>query len=60
FNSTRNGARLIVAFDPASNAFVGTVENTTRETLCAVRVEVNLFTGTELCPSQQVLLTGTN
>ena len=53
WDTTRNGARLILAFDPASNAFVGTVENTTREMLCAVRVEVHLSTGTELGPTER-------
>ena len=47
----RRGARLALTFDPASNAFVGTVENTTAATLCAVRVEVHLSTGTELGPT---------
>ncbi len=28
WDATRNGARLVLSFDPASNAFVGTVENT--------------------------------
>ena len=51
WDATRNGARLVLSFDPASNAFVGTVENTTRQTLCAVRVEVHLSTGTELGPT---------
>ncbi len=51
WDATRNGARLILLFDPASNAFVGTVENTTRRMLCAVRVEVHLSTGTELGPT---------
>ena len=50
---TRNGARLILLFDPVSSAFVGTVENTTRQTLCAVRVEVHLSTGTELGPTER-------
>ncbi len=53
WDATRNGARLILSFDPASNAFVGTVENTTRQTLCAVRVEVHLSTGTELGPTER-------
>ena len=48
---TRNGARLVLSFNPASNAFVGTVENTTARTLCAIRVEVHLSTGTELGPT---------
>ncbi len=53
WDATRRGARLILSFDPASNAFVGTVENTTQETLCAVRVEVHLSTGTELGPTER-------
>ena len=47
----RRGARLVLKFAAASNAFVGTVENTTEGTLCAVRVEVHLSTGTELGPT---------
>ena len=53
WDATRNGASLVLSFDPASNAFVGTVENTTRQTLCAVRVEVHLSTGTELGPTER-------
>jgi hypothetical protein len=53
WDATRNGARLVLSFDPASNAFVGRVENTTRQTLCAVRVEVHLPTGTELGPTER-------
>ena len=47
----RRGARLVLKFDAASNAFVGAVENTTASTLCAVRVEIHLSTGTELGPT---------
>ena len=50
----RNGARLVLSFDSDSNAFVGTVENTTEQKLCAVRVEVHLSTGTELGPTARV------
>ena len=53
WDKTRRGARLVLSFDPTSNAFVGTVENTTRQTLCAVRVEVHLSTGTELGPTER-------
>jgi len=53
WDATRNGARLVLSFDPASNAFVGTVENTTQYMLCAVRVEVHLSTGTELGPTER-------
>ncbi len=56
WDATRNGARLVLSFDPTSNAFVGTVENTTRQTLCAVRVEVHLSTGTELGPTERTVL----
>lgn len=51
WDETRRGARLVLSFDPGDNAFAGTVENTTDETLCAVRVEVHLSTGTELGPT---------
>ena len=47
----RRGARLILSFDGDANAFVGTVQNTTASTICAVRVEVHLSTGTELGPT---------
>jgi len=47
----RRGARVVLSFDAVSNAFVGSVENTTTQTLCAVRVEVHLSTGTELGPT---------
>jgi hypothetical protein len=50
---TRRGARLVLSFDLASNAFVGTVANTTQQKLCAVRVEVHLSTGTELGPTER-------
>ena len=49
----RRGARLVLSFDRTANAFVGTVQNTTSETLCAVRVEVHLSTGTELGPTER-------
>jgi hypothetical protein len=59
WDKTRKGARLILSFDPASHAFVGTVENTTDATLCAVRVEVHLSSGTELGPTERIdLLAG--
>ena len=51
YDEVRNGARLILAYDAASNAFSGTVENTTDETLARVRVEVHLSNGTELGPT---------
>ena len=53
WNVIRRGARLVMAFDPESGAFEGTVENNTESTLCAVRVEVHLSTGTELGPTER-------
>lgn len=53
WDETRRGARLSLAFDPDGNLFAGTVENTTNETLCAVRVEVHLSSGTELGPTRR-------
>ena len=50
----RNGARLVLAFRSETSAFVGTVENTTGEKLCAIRVEVHLDSGTELGPTARV------
>ena len=54
WDKTRRGARLVLSFDPAANGFVGTVENTTGRTLCAVRVEVHLAGGTELGPTERM------
>jgi len=51
YDETVNGARLMLAFDPATNAFVGTVENTTNGPLTRARVEVHLSNGTELGPT---------
>ena len=54
FDAVRSGARLVMNYDPASNAFVGTVENTTNSTLTRVRIEVHLSNGTELGPTTPV------
>ncbi len=51
YDHTRNGARLILAYDAKSNSFIGTVENTTDKTLDQVRVEVHLSNGKELGPT---------
>ena len=51
FDMVRSGARLIMNYDNASNAFTGTVENTTSNTLTRVRIEVHLSNGTELGPT---------
>ncbi len=54
YDTVRNGARLILRYDSASNSFVGTVENTTDNILQRVRVEVHLSNGTELGPTTPV------
>ena len=51
FDMVRGGARLILDYDPVSNAFRGTVENTTNNVLTRVRIEVHLSNGTELGPT---------
>ncbi|MBT3384502.1 MAG: hypothetical protein HN778_10695 [Prolixibacteraceae bacterium] len=51
YDEVRNGARLILSFDKASNSFKGTVENTTEKELDRVRVEVHLSNGIELGPT---------
>ncbi len=53
FDETRGGARLIMNYDAAGNAFTGTVENTTNNTLTNVRIEVHLSNGVELGPTTQ-------
>jgi len=51
YDVVRLGARLILAYSAEDNAFVGTVQNTTDETLPQVRVEVHLSNGVELGPT---------
>ena len=53
-DEVRAGARLILSYDSAANAFTGTVENTTVGTLSRVRVEVHLSNGIELGPTTPV------
>ena len=54
FDMVRAGARLIMNYDPASNSFNGTVQNTTNGVLTRVRVEIHLSNGTELGPTVPV------
>ncbi len=51
YDKVRNGARLVMNYDEETNSFIGTVENTTDETLKQVRVEVHLSNGKELGPT---------
>ena len=53
WDATRRGMRLQLSFDPAGDAFKGTVENTTQATICAVRVEVHLSGSIELGPTER-------
>ncbi len=54
FDAVRGGARLVLNYDAAGNAFTGTAENTTANTLTNVRIEVHLSNGTELGPTTPV------
>ena len=51
FDAVRGGARLFLYYDPGTNAFVGTLENTTGNVLSNVRGEVHLSNGAELGPT---------
>ena len=51
YDVTRNGARLVLAYDPATNTFNGQVTNTTNSVLTRARVEIHLSNGTELGPT---------
>ena len=50
-DDTRAGVRLILTYSGDDNAFMGTVENVTDETVPSVRVEVHLSNGIELGPT---------
>ena len=54
FNMVRSGAHLVLNYDAASNAFRGTVRNTTNTVLTRVRIEVHLSNGTELGPTTPI------
>ncbi len=54
FDMVRAGARLIMSYDAHSNAFFGTVVNTTSADLTRVRIEVHLSNGIELGPTTPV------
>lgn len=51
YDVTRNGARLVLRYDAASNQFIGTVSNTTEAMLTRARVEIHLSNGVELGPT---------
>ena len=54
FDAVRSGARLILNYNPAQQAFTGTVQNTTGNVLGQVRIEVHLANGVELGPTTPV------
>ena len=54
FDAVRGGARLILNYSAAQQAFVGTVQNTTSNVLGQVRIEVHLSNGVELGPTTPV------
>ncbi|MXV76155.1 hypothetical protein F4Z99_18015 [Candidatus Poribacteria bacterium] len=58
YDNVRNGARLVISYDTGTDAFTGTVTNTTGAVLTQVRVEVHLYDGTvtvdELGPTPNV------
>ena len=54
FDHVRAGARLVLSYNSAGNAFTGKVENTTSNKLDRVRVEVHLSNGIELGPTTPV------
>ena len=51
FDQTRGGARLILRWNEAEQAFLGTAENVTSSVIRRVRVEIHLSNGTELGPT---------
>ena len=53
-SETREGVVLVIAYDSASDAFIGTVRNTNNQTVQHVRVEVHLSNGVELGPTPRV------
>ena len=57
FDQTRGGARLILRWDEAAQAFVGTAENVTNSVIRRVRIEIHLSNGTELGPTTPTDLT---
>ena len=60
YDETRSGARLIMWYIPSRNAFFGTVENTTNQILCRVRVEVHLSDGSNAITAELGPTTPTN
>jgi hypothetical protein len=56
FIQTKNGVKLILAYNEEASAFMGTVENVTEKSLSRVRVEIHLSNGKELGPTTPIAL----
>lgn len=54
YDDTWRGVRLILVYDSEASAFVGTMENVTKEALSTVSIEIHLSNGVELGPTQPV------
>ena len=52
WDAVRRGVRLVLKFYPDRGVFFGSVENTTKAMVCAVRAEVHLDSGIELGPTE--------
>jgi len=56
YDVTKDGVRLHMEYDQAANFFVGSVSNTTADTIENVRVRILLSNGTELGTSTPIIL----
>jgi len=56
YDGIRNGVHMILSFDKARSAFLGTIENVTEKKIKKVRVEVHLSNNVELGPTKAVNL----
>lgn len=56
YDVTKNGARLVLAYNATSQAFEGVLQNTSNQPLTRARVEIHLDSGTELGPTTPVNL----
>jgi len=58
YDQTKYGVRLVMKYDEAKQAFVGSISNTRSTELTRVRIEVHLSNGVELGPTKPVDLAG--
>lgn len=50
----KNGGKLTLQYNPATQAFIGNVKNTTSKDLPDMRVEIHLSNGVELGPTKRI------